>query len=164
MDTALLQRTSGISSQKNRLRLVLGLEAKNPAIILPDADLDLAIKECINGSLSYNGQRCTALKIIYVHEKIRDNFIKKFSKEVDNLKYGNPWEPDVMLTPLPEPNKPKYINSLVQDALKKGAKVMNKKGGLMCENYIYPSVLFPVTKIWKYIKMSNLDRNSNYIF
>ena len=132
--------------KKNRLRLVLGLEAKNPAIILPDADLDLAIKECINGSLSYNGQRCTALKIIYVHEKIRDNFIKKFSKEVDNLKYGNPWEPDVMLTPLPEPNKPKYINSLVQDALKKGAKVMNKKGGLMCENYIYPSVLYPVTK------------------
>jgi len=132
--------------KKNRLRLVLGLEAKNPAIILPDADLDLAIKECVNGSLSYNGQRCTALKIIYVHEKIRDNFIKKFSKEVDNLKYGNPWEPDVMLTPLPEPNKPKYINSLVQDALKKGAKVMNKKGGLMCENYIYPSVLYPVTK------------------
>ena len=132
--------------KKNRLRLVLGLEAKNPAIILPDADLDLAIKECINGSLSYNGQRCTALKIIYVHEKIRDNFIKKFSKEVDNLKYGNPWEPDVMLTPLPEPNKPKYINSLVQDALKKGAKIMNKKGGLMCENYIYPSVLYPVTK------------------
>ena len=132
--------------KKNRLRLVLGLEAKNPAIILPDADLDLVIKECINGSLSYNGQRCTALKIIYVHEKIRDNFIKKFSKEVDNLKYGNPWEPDVMLTPLPEPNKPKYINSLVQDALKKGAKVMNKKGGLMCENYIYPSVLYPVTK------------------
>ena len=132
--------------KKNRLRLVLGLEAKNPAIILPDADLDLAIKECINGSLSYNGQRCTALKIIYVHEKIRDNFIKKFSKEVDNLKYGNPWESHVTLTPLPEPNKPKYINSLVQDALKKGAKVMNKKGGLMCENYIYPSVLYPVTK------------------
>ena len=132
--------------KKNRLRLVLGLEAKNPAIILPDADLDLAIKECINGSLSYNGQRCTALKIIYVHENIRDNFIRKFSKEVDNLKYGNPWESDVTLTPLPEPNKPKYINSLVQDALKKGAKVMNKKGGLMCENYIYPSVLYPVTK------------------
>ena len=39
---------------KNRLRLILGLEAKNPAIILPDADLDLAIQECISGSLSFN--------------------------------------------------------------------------------------------------------------
>ena len=45
---------------KNRLRLVLGLEAKNPGIVLPDADLDLTIKECISGTLSYNGQRCTA--------------------------------------------------------------------------------------------------------
>jgi glyceraldehyde-3-phosphate dehydrogenase (NADP+) len=132
--------------KKNRLRLVLGLEAKNPAIVLPDANLDLAIKECINGSLSYNGQRCTALKIIYIHEKIKEDFIRKFSKEVDSLNYGNPWKPDVMLTPLPEPNKPKYINSLVQDALKKSAKIMNKKGGIMCENYIYPSVLYPVTK------------------
>ena len=42
---------------KNRLRLVLGLEAKNPAIILPDANLDLAIAECVAGSLSFNGQR-----------------------------------------------------------------------------------------------------------
>jgi delta 1-pyrroline-5-carboxylate dehydrogenase len=54
--------------KQNRLRLILGLEAKNPAIILPDADLDLAIQECIAGSLSFNGQRCTALKIVYVHE------------------------------------------------------------------------------------------------
>jgi glyceraldehyde-3-phosphate dehydrogenase (NADP+) len=43
---------------KNRLRLVLGLEAKNPGIILPDADLELTVKECISGTLSYNGQRC----------------------------------------------------------------------------------------------------------
>ena len=53
--------------QKSRLRLVLGLEAKNPGIILKDADIDLTIKECISGTLSFNGQRCTALKILYVH-------------------------------------------------------------------------------------------------
>ncbi len=51
----------------HRLRCVLGLEAKNPAIVLRDADLDLAVKECVLGSLSFNGQRCTALKIIFVH-------------------------------------------------------------------------------------------------
>ena len=46
--------------------MVLGLEAKNPAIVLPDADLDLAVEECIAGSLSFNGQRCTALKSYYM--------------------------------------------------------------------------------------------------
>jgi len=79
---------------KNRLRLVLGLEAKNPGIILPDADLDLTIQECISGCLSYNGQRCTALKVLYVHESIVDEFNKKFAKAVDDLKFGMPWEED----------------------------------------------------------------------
>ena len=132
--------------KKNRLRLVLGLEAKNPAIILPDADLELTIQECINGSLSYNGQRCTALKIIYVHEQIKDEFLSRFSKAVDELKYGNPWDNDVKLTPLPEPNKPDYIKSLIQDAKEKGSKVMNEFGGKSCENFVFPAILYPVTK------------------
>ncbi len=131
---------------KNRLRLVLGLEAKNPGIILPDADLDHTIKECISGTLSYNGQRCTALKVLYVHESIIDEFNKKFSKAVDNLKYGMPWEEDVFLTPLPEPNKPQYIKDLIEDATSNGASVLNKKGGEMTENYNYPAVIYPVDK------------------
>ncbi len=129
---------------KNRLRLVLGLEAKNPAIILPDADLDLTINECISGSLSFNGQRCTALKILYVHNSIKDEFIKRFSKRVDALSYGNPWDNDVELTPLPEPSKPAYIQELIDDALSKGASIMNVKGGETTANYIFPAVLYPV--------------------
>lgn len=133
---------------KNRLRLVLGLEAKNPGIILPDADLDLTIKECISGTLSYNGQRCTALKVLYVHESIVDEFNRRFSKAVDELKFGMPWE-DTFLTPLPEPSKPDYIEELIEDAKAKGAKVLNKKGGEKSTNYIFPAVLYPVTEEMK---------------
>jgi glyceraldehyde-3-phosphate dehydrogenase (NADP+) len=132
--------------QKNRLRLVLGLEAKNPAIVLEDADLDLAIDECVSGATSFNGQRCTALKIIYVHENIVEEFNKRFSDKVDALKFGNPWEQGVQLTPLPEPGKTAYIQELIDDAINKGAKIINKKGGETTENYIFPSVLFPVSK------------------
>ena len=64
----------------HRLRCVLGLDAKNPAIILPDADLDLAAAECIRGSLTYNGQRCTALKILFVHRRIADEFLEKMAQ------------------------------------------------------------------------------------
>lgn len=130
----------------NRLRSVLGLEAKNPGIVLPDADLDLAINECIAGTLSFNGQRCTALKILYVHESISEEFNKRFSEKVDALHYGNPWEDGVQLTPLPEPNKPAYIQKLIEDAKSKGAKILNSKGGQLSENYSYPAVLYPVTK------------------
>ena len=132
--------------KSNRLRLVLGLEAKNPAIILPDADMDLTLEECITGTLSFNGQRCTALKIVYVHEDVRDTFLQQFAARVDALKFGNPWEEGVKLTPLPEPQKPEYIQELIDDALAKGAQIINKKGGQHFDNYIWPAVLYPVTK------------------
>ena len=131
---------------KNRLRLVLGLEAKNPGIILPDADLDHTIKECISGTLSYNGQRCTALKVLYVHESIVDEFNRRFSDAVDALTFGLPWESGAFLTPLPEASKPAYIQELIADAVEKGAKVLNKKGGELSENYSFPAVLYPVTE------------------
>lgn len=131
---------------KNRLRLILGLEAKNPAIILPDADLDLAIQECIAGTLSFNGQRCTALKVLYVHEAIADEFNTRFAAKVDALPFGNPWEKGVSLTPLPEKEKPAYIQELIDDATSKGAKVINAKGGEHSPNYIFPAVLFPINK------------------
>ena len=131
---------------KNRLRLVLGLEAKNPAIVLPDADIDLAVAECLNGALSYNGQRCTALKILYVHEDIAEEFVSRLAEKIDKLKYGNPWEDGVKLTPLPEPDKPSYIQGLIDDALIKGASVINEKGGEPLEGGIFPALLYPVNK------------------
>ena len=55
----------------NRLRVCLGLDAKNPAFVLPSANLDLAVSEILLGALSFNGQRCTAIKIIFVHDSIK---------------------------------------------------------------------------------------------
>ena len=48
--------------QPFRFRSILSLEAKNPAVILPDASIDNAVAECVRGSLSFNGQRCTAFE------------------------------------------------------------------------------------------------------
>src|SRR5881275_2997601 len=57
--------------KSHRLRAILGLDAKNAAIILPDADIELTVKECLLGALSFNGQRCTALKMSIVHEAVK---------------------------------------------------------------------------------------------
>lgn len=128
----------------HRLRSILGLDAKNPAIVLPDADLDVAIQECITGSLSFNGQRCTALKILFVHDSIVETFTEKYLQALQKLQMGMPWEAGVSLTPLPEPGKTEYLNDLVQDAQKHGAQVMNEGGGLYNQTYFHPAVLFPV--------------------
>lgn len=128
----------------NRLRAVLGLDAKNAAIILEDADIDLAVRECILGSLSFNGQRCTAIKIILVHQNIADKFLKRFSAAVNQLPFGMPWQKGVAITPLPEPNKPAYLLDLVEDAKAHGAQVMNEGGATIHESFFYPAVVYPV--------------------
>ena len=128
----------------HRCRFVLGLEAKNASIVLEDADMDLVIKEHVLGTLSYNGQRCTALKILFIHSKIIDAFLEKFVQTIEKLKFGMPWEEGVQITPLPESNKIDYLNALVEDAKAHGAKVINRNGGTFIKTLFYPAVLYPV--------------------
>lgn len=133
----------------NRLRAILGLDAKNAAIITEKADIDLAVKECVLGSLSFNGQRCTAIKIIYVHRSVADAFLEKLSAAVSELKAGMPWEQGVFLTPLPEPHKPGYLQSCVADAVANGAKVINEHGGASTASFVYPAIVYPVNEKMK---------------
>lgn len=130
----------------NRLRAILGLDAKNAAIVTEHADVALAVKETVLGALSFNGQRCTALKIIFVHKKIVDSFIQQLSAEVSKLSFGMPWQQGVALTPLPEPHKPDYLKECIDDAVKHGAKVMNENGGAAVASFVYPAIVYPVTK------------------
>ncbi|TCO81560.1 aldehyde dehydrogenase (NAD+) [Plasticicumulans lactativorans] len=129
--------------KSNRLRAVLGLDAKNAAIVLPDADIELAVKECLLGTLSFNGQRCTALKMLLVHQSIVDPFLRRFGEELAKIKIGMPWEPGVMVTPLPE-GKADFMASLVADAVAKGARVLNKGGGERAGSLFRPALVFPV--------------------
>lgn len=133
----------------HKLKAILGLDAKNPAIILKDAEIDNAVNESVLGSLSFNGQRCTALKILFVHKSIVAEFIQKFSASIAKLKHGMPWEEGVSLTPLPEPGKTNFLSELVEDAKKYGAKVVNERGGEMYETYFSPTVLYPVNEKMK---------------
>lgn len=127
-----------------KLRCVFGLDAKNAAFILGDADMKTTIDECILGTLSFNGQRCTALKILFVHESIIDEFVKQFCAAVDALKMGLPWESGVKITPLLEPSKPAYLRELIHDATSKGAAIVNANGGRFDRSFVSPTVLYPV--------------------
>jgi acyl-CoA reductase-like NAD-dependent aldehyde dehydrogenase len=129
----------------NRLHCVLGLEAKNAAIILPDADLDLTVPEVLRGVFGFNGQRCTAIKLIFVARAIADVFLQRLCAVVAGLKIGLPWEPGVHITPLPEPGKTHFLEALQADALAKGARELMPGAGPLDATLFGPSVLFPVT-------------------
>jgi glyceraldehyde-3-phosphate dehydrogenase (NADP+) len=128
----------------NRLRCVLGLEAKNPAIVLKGADLDLAVRECVLGCLSFNGQRCTALKILFVEAAIADKFLERFTAAVNALSFGMPWREGVSVTPVAEKGKTDYLRELVSDAVAQGARVVNTAGGMIFGSFFFPAVLYPV--------------------
>ena len=136
----------------HKLKPCLSLDAKNLCVVMGDVDVAKTVKECITGTLSYNGQRCTALKLLFIHASIVDEFVKLFVEAVDAMKLGLPWESGVQLTPLPEPNKPKYLTDLIEDATAKGAKVVNGLGGQQNGPFVRPSVLYPCTKemrVWQ---------------
>jgi glyceraldehyde-3-phosphate dehydrogenase (NADP+) len=138
--------------KSNRLRAILGLDAKNAAIIMPDADLEVAVKEAVLGALSFNGQRCTALKIFFVHEAIAEDFVQRLGDEINKLKPGMPWDEKVNITPLPEPQKPGYLAEVIADAQAKGARIMNEGGGTAAGPLVFPALLYPVKdgmKVWR---------------
>lgn len=129
----------------HRMRSILGLDAKNPALIMADADLDVAVAECVSGALSFNGQRCTALKILFAHESIAEEFLDKLCAAVNALPIGLPWDKNVKLTPLPEFDKALSMRAYVDDAVAKGARVANPGGGAACETLYQPAVVYPVS-------------------
>ena len=128
----------------NRLRCVLGLEAKNPAIVLKDADIELAVKECVLGSLSFNGQRCTAIKIIFVEKAVVDPFLERLTLAVNALSFGMPWQESVFVTPVAEKGKTAYLEALVADAVAQGAQIVNPAGATVCGSFFFPAILYPV--------------------
>jgi glyceraldehyde-3-phosphate dehydrogenase (NADP+) len=131
--------------QPFRFRSILSLEAKNAAIVMEDADLDATVAECVRGALSFNGQRCTALKIIFVHKSIATEFTRRLVKKVDGLVAGLPWDSQVAITPLPDPDKPAYLKGLIDDAVKRGAVLCNpERGGKVEGTLFYPAVLAQV--------------------
>ncbi|MBI5245255.1 MAG: aldehyde dehydrogenase family protein [Elusimicrobia bacterium] len=130
----------------NRLRCILGLGAKNPAVVLPDADMEPTVREIVAGALTFNGQRCTALKIIFVHRPMAEKFVSAVCEAVNALPRGMPFMDKTFLTPLPEMREVERISEYVADALAKGARVRNAGGGKSDHTYFHPAVVYPVKK------------------
>ena len=129
----------------HRLKSILSLDAKNLAVILPDADLKVTIPQLVAGTLGFNGQRCTALKILFVHRSRVDEVTKELSVAVNNLQGGLPWKNGVSLTPLADLNAVTWLRELIDEAISMGAKVINEGGGEVIENFMHPAVVYPVT-------------------
>jgi glyceraldehyde-3-phosphate dehydrogenase (NADP+) len=82
--------------------------------------------------------------MLIVHQYIAQPFLRRFVEELSKLKPGMPWEEGVSITPLPEPEKLRYLTECIEDARAKGARVLNEGGGAFAGTLFYPAVVFPV--------------------
>jgi aldehyde dehydrogenase (NAD+) len=84
--------------------------------------------------------------MLLVHQSVAEPFLRRFTEELGKLKVGMPWEEGVSITPLPEPAKVAYMAELVEDAVAKGARVVNAGGGTVAGTLFYPAVVFPIAE------------------
>ena len=138
------KRISQIAGMK-KLHLELG--GKGYALVLEDADLELAAKKCVFGSFKFSGQRCDAISAVLAVEAIADDLCDKIVREADLWKFGDPRDESVMAGPVINPAAAQRIHIMVMDAVDKGARLL--RGGKFHSSYYEPTVLdlVPVTSV-----------------
>ncbi len=123
------------------LKPAMELGGNAPFIVFDDADIDAAIDGAMIAKMRNMGEACTAANRFYVHEKVHDAFTKKLTDKMASLKMGNGLDDGVALGPLVNAEGRDKCSELVEDAVKKGAKVLT--GGKMPEGkgYFYPATV-----------------------
>lgn len=105
---------------------LLELGGKAPLVLLDDADVDGAVKAAVFGAFMYQGQICMSTERIIVDESIADEFVAKFSARVAELKAGDPRQDEaVAIGPMYRAESGERINTMIEDALAKGAELIN---------------------------------------
>ena len=133
-----------ISKITTMVPLLMELGGKDAAIILKDADLELAASNIIAGAYSYSGQRCTAVKRVLVEEEVADALVEKLKEKVAKLKVVNPLEEQGEVVPLINSKSADFVYELIEDAKEKGAELLF--GGKREGNIIYPTLFDKVTE------------------
>lgn len=125
-------------------KMHLELGGKGAAIVAADAELPLAAKKVLEGSLKYSGQRCDAISRVFVEEEVADRFMDLVEEELGSWRLGDPRDSKFNMGPLINPKAAERVQSLVDDAVSKGAKVIS--GGKHKNSYFEPTVLDFVPK------------------
>ena len=122
--------------------LMFEMGGKDPAIVCEDADLDLTSDQIISGAFSYSGQRCTAIKRVFVHSKVKEELKKLLTEKINKLTVGLAID-NSKITALINKNASDHVQRLLDDAIKKGATSLNSQKRI--DNLIWPMLLDNIT-------------------
>jgi benzaldehyde dehydrogenase (NAD) len=110
---------------KHLKRVLLELGGKAPMIVLPDADVDRAVKAANFGAFFHQGQICMSTERAIVDKSLIDAFSSKLADRASGMKVGDPREPDTVIGPLVNKAAIERVTELVNDAASKGAEILS---------------------------------------
>jgi len=130
------------TAAKQIKKSVLELGGSDPFVVMPSADLEVAVQTAVRARIVNNGQSCIAAKRFIVHAKIADEFEKRFVAAMKALKVDDPMDESVDVGPLAMPQTVNDIEKQVQRSVAAGAKLLT--GGKRIGdrgNFYAPTVL-----------------------
>jgi len=133
-----------IASAAGYKKVILELGGNDPIIIMEDADLETAVFLAAEGSFRNSGQRCTAVKRILVHEKIKDAFVEKFVAKAKEYTSGDPADPETKVGTVIDETSAIYLEGVVKKSVEQGAKIL--LGGRRRGAFLEPTVIVDVPR------------------
>ena len=119
----------------------LELGGNDPAIVLPDVDINKVAEKLFWGAFTNSGQICIAIKRLYVHESIRKPLIAKLAEIAQSVKLGEGLDPESQMGPLNNEKQLEIVSELVNDAKKQGATVVTGGERLKRPGYFFPPTI-----------------------
>jgi lactaldehyde dehydrogenase/glycolaldehyde dehydrogenase len=142
------------TAAKNVTKVSLELGGKAPAIVMADANIDLAVEAIKNSRVINNGQVCNCAERVYVHKSIEKEFTQKLIKAMSSVTYGDPLKEEVDMGPLINQAAISHVQSLVDSAKEAGATIA--LGGQLSSRvdgfYYEPTVITNVKQDMRIIK------------
>ena len=127
---------------KDIKKVSLELGGNAPFIVFDDADIDKAVEGALIAKFRNAGQTCVCVNRFYIHRAVYDQFCDKFVARVAALKVGDGSESDVQIGPLINADAGRKVQSLLDDALSRGATLLTGgKAHPLGGNFFTPTVI-----------------------
>src|SRR4051795_12406822 len=135
-------REIGAKCGRSLKRVTLELGGKSPNIILPDADLDSAVKGSFQGIYFNSGQACNAGSRLYVHSGLYDDVVERLADFAREAKLGPGLDPETHLGPLVSAEQLERVTGYIEAGRNEGAELVAGGNGADGDGWFVPPTLF----------------------
>ncbi len=135
-----------IAKQSGIKKLVLELGSNSALVVHKDANLEEASSKAVQGGFAMAGQVCISIQRIFVHEDVLEPFLRLLEEKLSQIKIGDPMDESTAVGPMIDKHQLERIKSWIEEATKRGAKLIQKAKNIENTNLLAPTLLVDVDR------------------